>query len=143
MESDICRYLAKLDFKEIDMSKHKAIPKKTRIALYEKYNHRCAYCGCSLEYKDMQVDHIQSVYVHTDAHHNMTEEEMYSEENLLPACRQCNFYKSTMSLEDFRKRIRIAMWSNLRKDFGYRLALKYGLIEEKPKDIVFYFETLN
>ena len=43
------------------MSKHKAIPKK-RIALYNRYNQRCAYCGCNLEYKDMQVDHIKSVY---------------------------------------------------------------------------------
>lgn len=126
------------------MSKHKAVPKKTRMALYEKYNHRCAYCGCGLEYKDMQVDHVKSVYANTDFKQTMTEEEMYSEENLLPACRQCNFYKSTMTLEDFRKRIRITMMDNLRKDFGYRLALRYGLIEENPRDIiVFYFETLN
>lgn len=48
------------------MSKHKAIPKKTRIALYDRYNHRCAYCGCDLEYKDMQVDHIKSIYANTD-----------------------------------------------------------------------------
>lgn len=125
------------------MSKHKAVPKKTRMALYEKYNHRCAYCGCGLEYKDMQVDHVKSVYANTDFKQTMTEEEMYSEENLLPACRQCNFYKSTMTLEDFRERIRITMMDNLQKNFGYRLALKYGLIEENPKDIVFYFETLN
>lgn len=125
------------------MSKHKVIPKKTRIALYEKYNHKCAYCGCDLEYKDMQVDHIKSVYANTDFKQTMTEEEIYSEENLFPACRQCNFYKSTMTLENFRKRIRITMMNNLRKDFGYRLALKYGLIVENPKDIVFYFETLN
>ena len=125
------------------MSKHKAIPKKRRIALYEKYNHKCAYCGCHLEYKDMQVDHVNSVYANTDLKQTMTEEEMYGEENLLPACRQCNFYKSTMTLENFRKRIRITMMNNLRKDFGYRLALKYGLIVENPKDIVFYFETLN
>ena len=125
------------------MSKHKAIPKKTRNALYEKYNHKCAYCGCDLEYKDMQVDHVNSVYANTDFKQTMTEEEMYSDENLLPACRQCNFYKSTMTLENFRKRIRITMMNNLRKDFGYRLALKYGLIVENSKDIVFYFETLN
>lgn len=124
------------------MSKHKAIPKKTRIALYEKYNHKCAYCGCDLEYKDMQIDHVNSVYANTDFKQTMTEKEMYAEENLMPACRQCNYYKSSMTLEAFRKRIRITMMNNLRKDFGYRLALKYSLIEEKPKDIVFYFETL-
>ena len=84
------------------MSKHKPIPKQIRLALYEKYNHKCAYCGCELEYKDMQIDHIKSVYVNTDLQQTMTDEEMYSIDNLLPSCRQCNFYKSTTSLEDFK-----------------------------------------
>ncbi len=61
------------------MSTHKKIPKKTRLAVYEKCNHRCAYCGCDLKYEDMQVDHIKSVYANNDASHTMTEEEMYSE----------------------------------------------------------------
>lgn len=125
------------------MSKHKAIPKKIRLSLYEKYNHKCAYCGSDLEYKDMQIDHVASVYANTDIKKNMTEKEMYSEKNLMPACRQCNFYKSSMTLEDFRKRIRIVMMNNLRKDFGYRMAIKYGLVVENDKDIVFYFETIG
>lgn len=81
------------------MSKHKPIPKKMRLSLYEKYNHKCAYCGCDLEYKDMQVDHIKSVYANTDFKQVMAEEEMYAVDNLLPTCRQCNFYKSSMDLE--------------------------------------------
>ena len=85
------------------MSKHKPIPKRMRLLLYEKYNHKCAYCGCNLEYKDMQVDHIKSVYANTDFKQVMTEEEMYSVDNLLPSCRQCKFYKSSMDLETFRK----------------------------------------
>lgn len=125
------------------MSKHKAIPKKTRLKLYDKYNHRCAYCGCDLEYKDMQVDHVKSVYTNLDLRETMTEKEMYDEENFMPACRQCNFYKSTMTVEDFRKRLQTTMMNNLRKNFGYRLAVKYGLVEEKTKNIVFYFETLS
>jgi len=32
--------------------------KKQRIKVYEKYNGHCAYCGKKIEYKDMQVDHI-------------------------------------------------------------------------------------
>ena len=59
------------------MSKHKAIPKKTRLKSYDKYNHRCAYCGCDLEYKDMQVDHVKSVYTNLDLRETMTEKEMY------------------------------------------------------------------
>ncbi len=125
------------------MSKHKAIPQNVRVALWGKYNHRCAYCGCELEYKDMQIDHIRSVYANTDYKQTMTEEEMYSEDNLLPACRQCNFYKSSMDLEKFRERLSDTLMSNLRKTFQYRLAMKYGLIEEHVKPVKFYFEQLN
>ena len=67
------------------MSKHKAIPKKTRIELYEKYNHKCAYCGCDLDYKDMQVDHVKSVYSHMDFKQTMTEEEIKKRYNIPPS----------------------------------------------------------
>lgn len=125
------------------MSKHKAIPKRVRLEVYEKCNHRCAYCGCELEYKDMQVDHIKSIYSNMEYKHTMTEQEMYSIENLLPACRQYNFYKSVFTLEVFRERLQTTMIKNLRKNFGYRLAVKYGLVEEKMKPITFYFEKLR
>ena len=125
------------------MSKHKAIPKRVRLEVYEKCNHRCAYCGCELEYKDMQVDHIKSIYSNMDYKQTMTEQEMYSIENLLPACRQCNFYKSVFTLEVFRERLQTTMIKNLRKNFGYRLSVKYGLVEEKMKPITFYFERLR
>lgn len=42
--------------------RRKSIPKKVRQKVYEKYDGHCAYCGKKLEYKDMQVDHIQSHY---------------------------------------------------------------------------------
>ena len=38
--------------------KRKALPKSVRIAVYQKCNGHCAYCGCDLQYKDMQVDHV-------------------------------------------------------------------------------------
>ena len=41
--------------------KRKPIPKQTRLTVYNKCNGHCAYCGCKLEYKDMQVDHITAV----------------------------------------------------------------------------------
>ena len=30
-----------------------------RHAVYAKYNGHCAYCGCEIDYKDMQIDHIK------------------------------------------------------------------------------------
>ena len=49
------------------------------------------------------------------------------------------FYKSTMTVEDFRKRLQTTMMNNLRKNFGYRLAVKYGLVEGKNKEYCFLF----
>ena len=108
----------------------KPIPKKNREQVYKKYNGHCAYCGCELALKEMQVDHIQSVYWYDGAN---------DIENYNPACRMCNFYKSTMPIEDFRKQLG-KLTSRLKDIFIYRLAKKYGLIQEVEKPIKFYFE---
>lgn len=111
----------------------KQIAQKICKQVYEKYNRHCAYCGCKLEYKDMQVDHVISVYG-KDGSNDIN--------NLMPSCRMCNFYKSTFPVEVFRKRLE-TLHERLRKPFIYRLALKYGLIQENQKHIKFYFEELE
>lgn len=108
----------------------KAIPKSVREEVYKKYNGHCAYCGCEIDYKDMQVDHIESVYWHNGAN---------DIKNYNPACRMCNFYKSTMSIKDFKKQLEKIL-QRLDKVFIFRLAKKYGLIKETNKEIKFYFE---
>ena len=114
----------------------KSIPKKIRQQIYDKYNGHCAYCGCELEYKDMQVDHIESVRM--AEYHG--EEPNDSIENYNPACRSCNFYKSTFGLEEFRKNIENSLVKKLRRDFNYKMLIKYGLIHEDFKSVRFYFE---
>ena len=125
------------------MSAHKPITKAKRIEVWNKYNHHCAYCGCELEYKDMQVDHIDSVYTHCDYKKEKTLDEINEIDNLLPTCRQCNLYKSTFDLEEFRNRLTSVMMKNLQKTFQYRLALKYGLIKENINPVEFYFEKVK
>ena len=115
------------------MSNRKSISKHTRLKVYQKYNGHCAYCGCQITLKDMQVDHIYSVYWYNSAN---------DIENYNPACRMCNFYKSTMPIEDFREQLG-KLTSRLEKVFIYRLAKKYGLIQEVEKPIKFYFEKEN
>ena len=129
------------------MSSRKKISSKVRQMVYEKCNHRCAYCGCELDYKDMQVDHIESVYKHDFEKYRfgtgkLTEEELNSIENYMPACRACNFYKSTFSLEKFRENLTTKLYENLRKNFNYKLMCKYGIIKEDLTPIEFYFERL-
>lgn len=38
--------------------KRKPIPKDVRQKVYDKFKGHCAYCGCKLKYKEMQVDHF-------------------------------------------------------------------------------------
>ena len=104
----------------------RAIPKKKRIELYEEYDHRCAYCGCLMAYEDMQVDHVESIYLHTDVKNDRTDEELNDEGNLLPACRQCNYYKSTMPIEKFRDQIRTSLIDNLKKALILNWRLSMG-----------------
>lgn len=91
----------------------------------------------------MQVDHINSVYKHCDISKDKNLDEINEDENLMPSCRMCNFYKSTLSIDDFRKRLTDVLMPNLRKSFDYRLALKYGLIQENDISIKFYFENVK
>lgn len=130
------------------MSSRKSIPKSVRLLVHEKYNHRCAYCGCELDYKDMQVDHIESVYKHDYekscfGRETLSREELNSIENYMPACRACNFYKGTYNLEMFRKNLSTLLYENLRKNFNYKLLCKYGLIREEIKPVEFYFERMK
>lgn len=110
------------------------INKKTRKLVYDKYNGHCAYCGCELELKDMQVDHIKPLcrgYVG-----NVGTDEF---ENYNPSCRACNFRKGMLSIEQFRNEIAHGL-DVLKRDFTYRFMMKYGLIEEHPKKVIFFFE---
>lgn len=95
-----------------------------KIEILQKYNNKCAYCGCELKYKDMQISHI-------------------SKKKCLPACKQCHFYKSIFSLEEFRIWLHTGLLKTLREEVNYKLAIKYGVIKEIDQPHVFYFETID
>lgn len=116
--------------------KRKSIPKNIRQQVYEKYDGHCAYCGCELEYKDMQVDHLDSVY-RADI---LGQEPDNSIDNLMPSCRQCNFYKGTMSVDEMRKRLETFEREYLPKNFDVRLGIRYGMLSVKRWNGLFYFE---
>ena len=105
-----------------------------RQKIYEKCNAHCAYCGCELQYKDMQVDHVISL-----EHHNGADELS----NMLPACRSCNYYKSTMTIERFRTNVERFPEVLMRDSVTYKNAVRFGLIEPKPHKVIFYFEQLG
>lgn len=109
----------------------KALSKSKRMEVYKKYNGHCAYCGCELEYKDMQIDHLVPFDEGGD------NQEL---SNLMPSCKQCNYYKSNGSLESLRRDVGCILERLDKQMFIYRLAKKYGLLVETPKEIKFYFE---
>lgn len=113
--------------------KRKPIPKIIREQVYKKYDGHCAYCGCKLEYKDMQVDHLVPLYWHNGKD---------DISNYMPACRMCNFYKSTCTLEKFRENLS-TIHNRLDRNFTYRISKRYGRVVEYNNPIVFYFEKEN
>lgn len=118
--------------------KRKYISKKDRIAVWEKYSHHCAYCGCELEYKDMVVDHFIPVFQERFKKHSV--EEIETESNYMPSCRMCNYYKRARGIESMRRDIE-HLYKQLDRSFDYRLAKKYGLLNETPHKVKFYFEA--
>ena len=127
----------------------KQISKSVRKRVYEKYNGHCAYCGKEINYKDMQVDHIipiaHSCYgprEQAEKVHKMFEDESINGiDNLMPACRACNFYKGIYTIDGFRNRIKSELDHTCRQSFQTRLAMQYGIIKYEPWDGKFYFET--
>jgi hypothetical protein len=120
------------------MIKRKAIPKKVREAVYNKYGGHCAYCGKKIEYKDMQVDHL--IPVQREQFKKYSEEEIESFENYFCACRRCNLYKRAHSLETFRRYIEEIPKKLYRDSYIYKVGLDYGLIEAHEHKVKFYFE---
>lgn len=123
-----------------------AIKKSIRELVWVKYDKHCAYCGKEIEYKQMQVDHIEAHW------HSYTEDQCAKYglkkgsneiDNLNPACARCNKWKDTMSIETFRNEIQQQLIRLKRDSSNYRLALDFGMIKENNEPIVFYFEKHN
>ena len=125
--------------------------KKDRQTIFEKFGGHCAYCGCILQ-KGWHADHIKPIrrkfkydrskqkLVHTgECRHPKRE----CADNYFPACASCNINKHSMSIEDFRKLVSGFITSLNRDSVQYRVAKRYGLLEEIEKPVVFYFETYD
>ena len=73
------------------MSKKKKPSQRAKILAM--FNQRCAYCGCMLDDENATIDHIiPRAKGGTNCY-----------ENLFPACGKCNWMKTDMSIEEFRK----------------------------------------
>lgn len=126
--------------------------KVDRQKVHQKFNGHCSYCGTEIAIKDMQVDHVisQRNYVwHLKNNHkippfltHLTLSDLNHLDNLMPACRSCNGFKTSFDLETFRSEIEEQIKRLRTAKPTFRLAERFGLIECKPKPVVFYFESV-
>lgn len=126
--------------------------KVDREIVFNKFGGKCAYCGCDITSKTMQVDHYlsQRNFV-THVKNNwripphlshLTIADVDHIDNLMPACRSCNKYKTANHLEAFRNDL-MAQVIRLKGKPMIRLNQRFGIIKIIEKPIVFYFETIN
>ena len=109
----------------------KQLTKKQREEVYNKYEGHCAYCGSVIKYEEMQVDHFAPYYLFGDN---------IQLSNLMPACRQCNFRKSSLTIEKFRQELQLTADRLRRDNFMFRLAEKYNIVQVSDDPIQFYYE---
>jgi len=124
--------------------------KKDRQLIFDKYDGKCAYCGTELV-KGWHVDHIQAIRRNDSdesierLNRNITIPIIRGEnsvDNYNPACRQCNIWKSTYGIEQFRKEISEQVSRLNNYSANYRNAKRYGLITETDIEVKFHFETI-
>lgn len=117
------------------------ISKEIREKVWNKYDKSCAYCGTKLEYKQLQIDHIEAYW------HNCEDDNSYGVkkgkhelDNFNPSCARCNRWKGTFNIEKFRKQIQQQIIRLKKYNSNYRMAFDYHMIIECNKPIEFFFE---
>lgn len=126
------------------------LTKAQRAAVHAMFGGRCAYCGEPLPER-WHVDHIEPVVrplLSKQTGHGtyklVSGEPLYPERNTMsnymPACPPCNISKHSMSLEVWRGWLAGHVNSLNAYHPIYRLAKRYGLIQETGVPVVFYFE---
>ena len=127
-----------------------AFSKSQRILIHDKFNGCCAYCGEPIKLNDMQVDHVvpqrDFYYLITKKHNipkfldHLEPQDCNHLDNLFPACRVCNKWKNTFHVELFRSEIEEQIKRLNKTSSNFRMAKKYGLVQETIKPITFHFE---
>ncbi len=111
-------------------TKRKRISKSVREKVYKKCHGHCAYCGCLLDYKDMQVDHVKPLRV--GGNDDIS--------NMLPACRSCNHYKASLDLEEFREYVYQIPTRLKRDSIPFQVGVRFGIVSYSAEPFKFYFE---
>ena len=131
----MCFSFSKEQLKELGImgKKRKSVSKSEREAIALKTNNRCGYCGIDLK-KGWHLDHIVPFASNAGK---------CEESNYMASCPQCNMFKQSWSLEQFRSELSMQVERARDYSVNFRFAEKYGQLELTKKPIIFYFEKLN
>ena len=134
-----CSGLLKLNF----------MKKTDREFIFNKYDGKCAYCGCKLG-KGWHADHIKPIvrdFIYNkqrfETNGNCVNPENENLQNYNPSCPSCNIQKNSYTLEQFRDNIKQFVNSLNQYSTQYKFAKKYGLVAETDIEVKFYFETVS
>ena len=121
--------------------KRKPVPKKVREQVYRVCGGHCAYCGIEITMKEMQVDHF--LPFENGRAISQGKGDIDSIDNYLPACRSCNYHKSSMFLDQFRDAV--FRWSDvlIRDSVTFRNAVRFGQVKIEKHVPKFYFEKIG
>lgn len=115
------------------MADRRRLTPSERRTIYNLTGGRCAYCGTRIAFDDMQVDHVVP----------LRKGGVDTIDNMLPACRSCNHYKSTLTVEQLGKAIERMPEVLMRDSVTYKNAVRFGLVRPTPHPVTFYFEEQN
>lgn len=126
--------------------------KKTdRELIFNKYDGKCAYCGCELT-KGWHADHIEPIvrdFIYNKNKQRFETNGIYRNpenenlQNYNPSCPSCNIQKNSYTLEQFRENIKQFINSLNQYSTQYKFAKKYGLVSETDIEVKFHFETVS
>ena len=121
-----------------------------RQKVNDKLNGHCGYCGVIIHITEMQVDHIIPKVDFVSCVTNrfrvpyflqhLTIADLNHIDNLMPTCRVCNKWKTFHPLEIFRKELNEQVKRLRDYSSNFRIAERYGLVEETGLSVKFYFE---
>ncbi|MBD0279426.1 MAG: HNH endonuclease [Flavisolibacter sp.] len=115
--------------------------KTLRQQIHQRYDGRCAYCGQTIEYKQMQVDHYYP-QCRARFYARRFKIDVHAPENLMPTCRRCNHYKRARTPKQFRELMR-TLHERLEAIYILKVAVDFGIARIQPFDGKFYFEKVK
>lgn len=115
------------------------VTKKQRQQVYDKSGGYCWYCGDDLPDR-WHVDHLVPVIRSYEGKIDPVNMRLHHVDNMVPACQPCNLFKSSSSLEQFRKHIERLPDIIREYSVKFRNAERFGMVEDLRDPAIFWFE---